>query len=274
MDAEPLRSKQSTEVKNALLKIFKRKIIKPPETLECDNGGEFKAEFYNHFSKLFKIRYKIPYRHRSQSVVESKNYVIGHILNKIMLAAEINNDQISRDWVYILPRVIKEINNHYKKTPESIDVEAPIHTDKLSENILPVGTKVRVQLDVPEDFLTGSRLVGKFRTGDLRWTKDIHTITQFFLRPGQPILYQVDDDNKAAYTRNQLQLVKDNEQLPSQKNQNKFIVKKIVKKVKKKNQIFYEVEWKTGEITLEPRKNLILDIPEMLKEFEGNHKKL
>ena len=32
----------------------------------------------------------------------------------------------------------------------------------------------------------GDKLHGKFRAGDVRWSKQVDTITDYFLRPGQP----------------------------------------------------------------------------------------
>jgi hypothetical protein len=75
-------------------------------------------------------------------------------------------------------------------------------------NILEEGTKVRVALDYPISAGTGEKLHGKFRAGDIRWSKEIHTIDKVILTPNQPISYLVSDIHNAIYLRNQLQLVK------------------------------------------------------------------
>jgi hypothetical protein len=95
-DAEPLKTKESKEVKLALQKIYKRKVLKKPLRLEVDSGKEFKGEFEKYYEKLLDIVTKIVGRHRQQSVVEAKNYQIGKILNTRMLVEEINNNEVSR----------------------------------------------------------------------------------------------------------------------------------------------------------------------------------
>jgi hypothetical protein len=64
------------------------------------------------------------------------------------------------------------------------------------------GAKVRVQLDVPVDFLSGKRLIGTFRASDIRWTKQPHTITDIVIKPACPPLYIIDDDETTGYTKN------------------------------------------------------------------------
>jgi hypothetical protein len=209
-DAIPLKSKNAKEVKNAMTKIFKGKILKQPKRLEVDAGSEFKGEFKEHFEKYLEIFTKIAGRHRQQSVVETKNQQIGKILNKAMLKKELENGQINRKWVYLVPKVIKLINEHFSHKAITPNPDLLVKTDKFSQDILPEGTSVRVQLDNPVD-IQGKKLIGKFRTGDLRFENKIRHITRFYLRPNQPVLYQIDGNGKVSYTKYQLQVVKSNE---------------------------------------------------------------
>ena len=132
-----------------------------------------------------------------------------------------------------------------------------------------VGTNVRVQLDNPQHHFTGRRLHGGFREGDIRWTKTVNPITQIYLRPDQPPMYKVGENGNVAYTKNQLQLVHANEVRPSVNLQEKHVVEKLVSRFKKGNKIYFKVKWKTGEITDEPRTNLIKDVPLLVKYFES-----
>ena len=63
--------------------------------------------------------------------------------------------------------------------------------DKNTCNIYDIGTKVRVKLDNP----IGNKLHGKFRNSDIRFSKEVHTITDIILSP------ELDDSNKALYTK-------------------------------------------------------------------------
>jgi hypothetical protein len=208
-------------------------------------------------------------RHRQQAVVEYKNFQIGTILNKHMLVEEINNNETSRSWVVIVPKVVKLINEHFSHEPVSVDVDTPIRVDKNSGHSLLDGTPVRVQLDNPVGYVHGERLYGKFRAGDIRWENKIRHITRLYLRPGGVPMYQVDDVDQVAYTKNQLQVVQADENKPTNKSQKKFIIKKLLRRFKDKNKVMFEVLWDTGEKTNEPRSNLIKDVPDLVEAFES-----
>jgi len=268
VDAEPLKSKDSPEVKNALVKIYKRKYLNKPKRLEVDLGTEFKGAFKNYFEKLFKIVTKVAGRHRQQAVVENKNYQIGKILNTRMLVEEVNNHIDSRSWVDIVPKVIELLNFYFAHEAKDIDPLTSVKADEYSGELLDVGTKVRYQLDNPETYVEGERLHGTFRAGDIRFSKSIHEITQIYLRPGQPPMYQLDNDKSVAYTKYQLQVVNANEVAPSVASQKKFVIKKLLKRFKLKNKIYFEVLWYDDSKTNEPRTELIKDVPLLVKEFE------
>lgn len=274
VDAEPLKTKESKEVKQAMQKIYKRKILKTPLRLEIDPGKEFEGNFSRYFKNMLHIVKKIVGRHRQQSVVETKNFQIGKILNTRMLVEEINNNDTSRSWVDILPKVIKLINKYFSHEPMGIDVDQPIKTNKFSSDMLPVGARVRIQLDNPIDYVNEKNLSGRFRAGDIRWSKTVHKITSFYLRPGQPPMYQLDDDTRVAYTKYQLQVVRNDEVRPTGESQNKWNVEKLVRRFKSKNKIVFEVKWEGyKETTIEPRSNLIKDVPEMVRAFESKSSK-
>jgi hypothetical protein len=270
VDAEPLKTKDSSLVKNALVKIYKRKYLNKPLRLEVDLGTEFKGAFKSYFDKLLKIVTKVAGRHRQQAVVESKNYQIGKILNTRMLVEEVNNNIDSRSWIDIVPKVVQLLNYYFAHEAKDIDPLSPVKTNTFSSDLLEVGTKVRYQLDNPETYVHGSRLHGKFRAGDIRYSKGIHEITQIYLRPAQPPMYQLDNNKNVAYTKYQLQVVKDDERLPSTTSQSRFVVKKLLKRFKKNNKVYFEVLWYDNSKTNEPRVELMKDVPLLVKDFEKN----
>ena len=121
--------------------------------------------------------------------------------------------------------------------------------------------------DNPIDYTTGKRLHGKFRAGDIRWENQIRQITRLYLRPGQPPMYQVDDNMKVAYGRGQLQVVSADELRPTNQSQHKFIIEKLLKRFKTKNKVYFQVLWDTNE----PRTNLMKDVPELVEQFENSY---
>jgi hypothetical protein len=259
-------------VRDALKKIYARKIVKLPKRLEVDSGTEFRGEFQKHFSKVLKIITKVAGRSRQNAFIESKNGVIGEVLNTAMLGSEINNDATSRKWVYLVKDMVSLINEEYERVPKITPAEAPEITNDFTRDILDVGTKVRTQLDKPVNYVDGKPEIGKFRRGDIRWSKEIKTISRFFLRPDQIPLYQVDNDARVAYSRYQLQVTRDDEVKPNQPDGNQSYAQRITNKKTEKGKIFYQIEWEDKSLTYEPRTQLIKEIPDMIKEYEKTSK--
>ncbi len=79
--------------------------------------------------------------------------------------------------------------------------------------MLEVGTRVRVQREAPRN-AQGQRDVGGFRATDLRWERPVRTIANILVTPRQPVMYQLDGNDKTGYTREQLQVVEANERAP------------------------------------------------------------
>ena len=283
MDAIPTKVRDSETASKAVQKMFKGKYLKKkPYTIEVDDGTEFKGDFLTAMKKLdVVVRTKRPGRSRQQASVEGMNGILGKLLNRAMLVDEINTGVKSTNWLDHLPRAIALINKRLTHKPKDLSkAEVTCGKDKKtgtdSCDLIPEGTKVRVISDKPRDFITGKALHGKFRSGDSRWEKEVRTVDQFLLLPGNPPLYKISGIHNATYTKNQLQIVPENEKLPSQKHQKVFIVEKIIGKRKNKNKIEYLVKWKgypASQNTYEPRTSLIKDIPEMITEFEKGLKK-
>jgi hypothetical protein len=217
MDAEALKTKDSTEVCKALIKIYKRRYLNIPETIEVDSGREFKNTFAAYWKDYADIRTKEPGRHRQQAVVESMNGLLGKLLFMKMSEKELQTDKVNREWVKFLPLVVKEINHYLTHEPiviDAMDDKNITRAEGPARNVIPIGTKVRVQLDNPIENVTNKKLIGKFRKTDFRWKQKPEEVTRVYLRPAAPPLYKVGENENVAYTFNQLQPVKDNEIAP------------------------------------------------------------
>ena len=303
-DARPLKSKESSEIIRAFKSIYGTEnkpgqYLSPPHLISVDSGSEFKGDVGEYLKTItVHVKTALPGRHRQQAFVERKNRDIGMQLNKRMLAEELLTGDHSMAWVDDLPVVIKDINTrsknnddkkilHNKKFP--VDNSKPQNylgnADALK--LLEQGTKVRVALDAPKDVIDGKRLHGKFREGDIRYDLKPRTIIKTLIAPGTTPMYQLDDangepDNRALYTKNQLQVIPKNEILPDASlirgnkvnGVNKFIIEKLLKRETINNKIMFEVKWKgDSTTTLEPRSTLIIDAKDMVLEFEKNIKK-
>ena len=287
-DARPLKSKEPVEVTAAIKEIYNSKWLSVPYRIETDPGSEFKGEFKKYFeNEGVSLRYGVAGRHRQQSVVENRNGIIGEVLNLRMAGLEQISGQTSRHWVYFLPFVIKAINTSLPK-PSSKRYEKRLTSNKFPYEIggkpmLKAGTKVRVLLEQPKDYVTGDRLQGNFRKGDQRWETEPRKIIRVLSPPDQPVMYLVGRKDKpwvpeqAARTRMQLQVVDDNapEPDPERLKAPKFDtyqVHSLQGKKKIKNRIHYRVRWigfpDSKDWTWEPATQLKVN-PRVKKLIDG-----
>jgi len=205
-DYEALKSKDTVAVVKAFKKIFKRGIVKVPKSITFDDGSEFKSTCKEYFESLnVKVKIAPVGRHRMMGLIERKNQIVGTILHQIMAHEELTSNKINRHWVKILPQVIEEINKALPKPLTEAKSLEPILTDA-NRDLLVVGTRVRIKLDNPID-TQGKKLIGSFRSSDIRWTRKIYTVNQIVLKPSQPPYYLVDGITTHAFTKPQLLVI-------------------------------------------------------------------
>jgi hypothetical protein len=282
LDAEPLKKRDAKTVLAALKKIFKRGIVKEPSfQLQVDSGTEFKSEVKNYFErKGIIVRVAQTGRHRQVALAEGMNHLIGKLIMMRQLGEELLTNVKSTEWIDDLPKIVKAINarvklNHPRYTLKEMLKQDPIgHGDACS--LYDIGTKVRVALDVPEDYLTGKRLIGSFRAGDQRWEKEPRTITGVLLNPNMPPMYTVSGKYRVSYTKNQLQLVPEKEEQPPATIQTKFVINKIVGKKTLKGKVYYKINWRgygPEKDTWEVRTELAKTAPLLIEQYEAGLKK-
>jgi hypothetical protein len=221
LDAEPIDSLRQDDhcVLNALKTIYSRGILKYPHIIMFDNGNENKDRDIEKFMRSHRInmRFMVPARYRQISTVKTAKRKIGSILHKRMASEELVTGEVSRQWVSDLAGLVKAINKNLPPPITKPETDQLLGS-KFGGNIIPIGTRVRVQLDHPQDTVKGNYLPGKFRSSDIRWSPDVTRVEQVLLKPGFPPMYLVADDDKlVSRTKNQLQLVKRNERAPDVK---------------------------------------------------------
>ena len=117
-EAEPLTSKDSSEVAKAFGNIYKRK-LNYPKLLQVDPGREFMGSvtqlMAEHNVSIRRGRKEI---HKDQALVERFNRTLAERLFGYQYAKELENPhKPNREWVKRLPEVIKARNSETKKTP-------------------------------------------------------------------------------------------------------------------------------------------------------------
>ena len=285
-DAKPLKSKSSTEVVKAFENIYSGNILKKPKKIESDQGTEFKGELTKYLKKNnIYIRYGKTNRHKQQAIVERKNQTIGTALSKRMQAQELLTNEVSTEWKDDLPKVINAINRKAKKTKIKSLPDLPVSQGD-SSNLLDIGEKVRVKLEAPLDYTSGKRLHGNFRSSDIRWDPKPRVVKEVLLKPGFPPMYLLDGEigkrkvEPVAYTKNELQIIPENEESPKGEQvirgkPKQFVINNIVDDKKIKNKKYFLVKWKGFNVssnTWEPYEKIKKIHPELVKKYEQSLK--
>ena len=268
-DGEPLllhegwNGPTSEDVSEAIVKIYKRKILSKPKLLVTDSGQEFQGEPFQDFVEKNTIGWKkaVGGRHRQVGMVERRNYTIGRAIMMRQHAESMITQKETTHWVKYFPDLIKAVNTRFSHKPLTENDVYKKYGDpwKEPQTILPMGTRVRVQFTEPKDFKERG-IKGHFRAGDIRWGQDIFKIVNYVFDPHSPVLYKLNQKKKkhehVAYTRQQLQVVKEDEMDVSAKelgvkipDGGEFAIKKLIDKRTRGNRTEYKVFWKGYPIT-------------------------
>lgn len=235
-DMEPLKTKEPTEVLEAMQKIFKRKYLKKPKaSIRTDNGSEFKGVFHKWlFENDILHREAEPYRHQQLANVEQLNYFIGRLLNGYMNNFEETTGKEYKEWVPALDIIRKDLN----KLREKPDGDPFKYDPPLIENIpkYKVGDLVYRKVERPMNALGHYQNTTNFRVGDYRFdVKNPRKIINVLRYPNN-IRYILNGMTHVSYTENELR--------PAQQKEETYTVKKIIDKKVIKKIVYYLIWWK------------------------------
>ena len=207
-DAQQLKRKTDLAVKNAFIKLYERNILEKPTIIRFDQGSEFKGLLKKYFEdEKVIVKYSLTNRHRQQALVEQKNKQIGNLITAYQTNEELKTNKIVKRWVKQLPFVIKYLNENLpKRNYDKLTNE--IMTTKFSKDLIPLHSTVRYILDYPLNAL-GNKVDSKFRSGDIRWSRETSEVKRIVLNPNIPPLYILNNKKGVAYTKRQLQVIKE-----------------------------------------------------------------
>ena len=224
-DAEPLSSKFSSDVAKAFSNIYKRGPLTFPKSLKVDPGREFMGDV----NKLMnthnvEIRRGETGLHRAQGIVERFNRTLAERLfghqyaQEILLEARGKNVR-SREWVKRLPDVIMALNDEPTRLigmkpskaikNKTVEIKSSAPTKDKNEESLQSNVGVRY-LYQPGELEGGGE---RRRATDPIWSLDIYRIERTVMKPGEPILYYL-NDIKRGFVRQELLVVPPHTQLP------------------------------------------------------------
>jgi len=204
--AEPLKTKSSTEVASAFERIYRRGPLRWPNLLQVDPGKEFQGavlSIMKHHNVT--IRRGHTALHRDQAIVERFNRTLAERLFRYQYAKEFIQEKRSREWVKRLPDVIEALNN---------EITRKIIT-KPQRNFSRVRKLLLSNVTVRYLYEPGELEGGKKRATDPIWSITTHKISTITRSTGRPPIYRLDSTApQRGFTREQLQVIPDDTQLP------------------------------------------------------------
>ena len=221
--AEPLTSKDSSEVSKAFRKIYKGP-LKWPKILQVDPGREFmgavKKEMENHGVRIRRGNVNV---HRDQGIVERFNRSLSERLFSFQYSQEMNlkSSERSTEWVKRLPEVVSALNREKTRLTEKRQVDAikkKVVDAKSSTFYSRPARKNEKRLDSSVNvrylFAPGELEGGGRRATDPNWSLKVFNISRSISNENEPVLYYLKDDPKRGFVREELMIVPKGTELP------------------------------------------------------------
>ena len=278
--AVPLKDKEAPTVLRGF-KTMLGQMQKKCSSILADNGSEFVDKNFVAFLKEqgIKIVYTKPNSPQGNPV-ERFNGTLGRMMQ---MWSDQHDDQ---DWVKILPKLVdnynKTVSRTTGKTPYQVEEEDTEEArkktkDKIRKEVLPknedineikfkVGDRVRLKLEKDDTFQKSRR----------NWSDEIYKVKTVFKNKKDTVYtpqYTLEDIQGRFYNED-LQLVGrvDNKMLAPKKYKIRRIERPVMKRNGRKYTPSYEVSWVNyKDKTIEPRDNLLRDIPKKVEKFDKEH---
>ena len=220
--AEPLTSKDSSEVSRAFRKIYKRPLTWP-KIIQVDPGREFMGavteEMKDHDVRIRRGNVNV---HRDQGIVEKFNRSLSERLFSFQYSQEMNlkSGERSTEWVKRLPEVVSALNREKTRLTGRRPVDAikeKVINAKSSTFSRPVGKKEKrldSSVNVRYLFAPGELEAGGRRATDPNWSLKVFNISSSIANENEPVLYYLKDGPKRGFVREELMIVPRGTELP------------------------------------------------------------
>ncbi len=278
--ARPLKNKTGKATAQAMQNIIK-KDIKSVSSIRSDNGSEFISEEFKSMLAKNKIRQvlSLPGKPQSNGNIERFNSTLKRLLRMAMRSTQ------SNDW----PNLLKVIIENYNNTEARVTGQVPNKLDKsedkgilsevknnISKSVLSKrdkdivkfkpGDKVRIKLDEDDRERSGETFSKQIYTVDkIQRPKSTVSSAAYVLKLQGKVI-------KQKFYNNDLLLI------PVVHNSidepEKYEVSKIVRPVTHNKKPAYLIKWlnyPNSENTIEPRDQLLDDIPKLVEQYEKKH---
>jgi len=228
-EAEPLATKESKEVADALSRIYKRSPLKWPKLLQVDPGREFMGAVSQLLAKHgVSVRRGRVDIHRDQGIVERFNRTLAERLFGHQYAQEMRlpSGQRSTEWVARLPTVIAALNNEMtrltgKKPKDAMRAKSVAQKPSSVVTGRPVGLKEQKlpsSVGVRYLYQPGELEGGHRRATDPVWSLKVYRLGRSVTKPDEPVLYYLSHTPYVGplrgFVREELLVVPADTQLP------------------------------------------------------------
>jgi hypothetical protein len=272
-DIEALRTKDSAEVVLAAKRMYKRKHLNQPyASIRTDAGTEFKGEFATYLHKESILHKQgLPGRHKQMSNVESLNRTLGRLFNGYMNSMEEKTGKVYKEWTDVVEKVRKQLNIIRVKDTKKIDHKYPV-PDFSKKNKFKEGEFVYRPLDQPRNTLNEKVYGDNFRMGDNRFDAVPRLIKQIVYYSGDVTYrYLLKGLPNVSYAEHELMKADDVEGEDEIGEVKKILDKRFFDEQDHYKIWFYEeLKKDAGWYT---RTDLMKTIPDLIKEYDKEHKK-
>jgi len=267
-----MKNKEKDEALKAFKKIYNKSKIK---AVRSDNGSEFTNDPFKDYLEKNGIKQILGEAGKPQSngMIERANATIKELIEK---ALEMNR---KFDWVKHLDKLIENINNSQHRitgfTPNTIQTAFKNDDDEILDSARGKELKIK-KANISKEVFEKGDLVRRHQPSDKTrqvWSNEVYEIERVYKPKKSYTVYEYKLEGLPDRFKEEelLKVVGD----PQNKivKPTTFVVSKLIKPVIKDNEDYYEVQWKGyREHTLEPRENLLEDIPKMVNQYEKKNK--
>jgi len=270
--ALPLKNKEGETVAKAFDKLLAT--LPKVSTVRSDRGSEFQAQPFKNVLKKHKVKqiFSLPYKPQSNGQVERQNKTLKRLINMTIKSTG------DIDWVKQLPTITKNYNNAVNdttdKTPNQIVAEDKEKNKQTKARIakrvlkgrskdtfkLNLGDKVRIKID--KAYQDRNRQL---------WSNEIYTIVKV-LKPRNSVSstrYKVNGKKEIFYNQD-LQAVNIIDTKRDRKEKPLYVIKYLENPNVYKGKAYYWVKWiGYRDLSREPRKSLLEQVPKMLRRHEN-----
>lgn len=273
-----LKDKTQDEVLKGFKKMMKK--IKRVGAIRSDNGSEFINKKFKDYLETKGIKQILSEAQKPQSngMIERANRTFKTLLNKTM--------NINPDFKWYQEKNLNELVNNINNTistgmdftPQEIEeAYEEKNTEKLIQSYKNDLKKKNKNLN-EQKFIIGDR-VRIYQPSDKekskKWSEEEYVIEKIYKPKKLNTVYEYKVKGFSdKFKEEELQKIPLSTQNKIKKTE-KFIVSKLLNPQIKNNKPHYEVQWKgykKSDNTIEPREQLLIDVPKLVRKYERENK--